>query len=58
MVAFVIAVIIIVYKICEQASWDYCKADNVDWSRMSRESHKYTAKEQGRLYKSGYYNKK
>lgn len=57
-IGLIIAVIVIIYNLCRDWSFDNCAADNVDWSRMSREEHLHTRAEQERLYKSGYYNKK
>lgn len=54
----IIGIIYLIYKLCEEASWNNCNAHDVDWSRMSRESYKHSAAEQKKLYKSGYYNKK
>ncbi len=54
----ILGIIYIIYKAAEEKSWDNCNAHDVDYSKMSRESHLHTPEEQKKLYKSGYYNKK
>lgn len=54
----VIGVLVIIYKIADEYSMDHCNAKDVDFLKLNRESYKHTAKEQKKLYKSGYYNKK